>query len=274
MIGVSERKRFVRSVLAFMFLAMVSECSVGKEIDGKRVVLLGDSNTWLGGEDCSDRRGWSYWFAAEGSPLEIRSYARSGATWTHTEATEVDVDSYTEVIDDNNVIFNQVIRLSNDVEQNLLPVPDVIIIAAGTNDAWFADRRPEEFSTTVEQALGRDRLEYLILQPGVVRSLAESVVLDLVLLNSAFPEAMLIVLTPPPSTKISPPMLEKVSSIIAGAAEGMSAGLVRLDLLSPINPEKEAVNRRFTRDGVHTSEEGARKHGRIVARAVDELLKP
>ena len=101
------------------------------------VVILGDSNTWIGGDDCSQPRGWNYWFCQTAKPASCRSYARSGATWTHTEKTVCDTEEYTEVLSDNNVIYNQVNRLKKAYEAGEQPRPDLIIIMAGTNDAWF-----------------------------------------------------------------------------------------------------------------------------------------
>lgn len=70
-------------------------------------------------------------------------------------------------------------------------------------------------------------------------------------------------------------MLAKVSDLIADVAERMGATVVRMDLLSPIVAENEMVNRRFTTDGTHTSEEGARRNAEIISRAISESsIKP
>lgn len=241
------------------------------ELNDKHVALLGDSNTWIGGDSCTAEDGWSFWFAKAAAPKSIKSYARSGATWTNTPATTVALDEYSEVLGDNNVIFNQVLRLFADVDSGGNQAPDLIIIAAGTNDAWFADRRPAEFSATVDQAFGRDEWEYKAAQPSAFTSLAESVRYNLLFLQGFFPEADIVVLTPIPSIKISPEMLAKVSEIIADASQRMSCKVVRMDQLSPINPESEMTRRRLTKDGVHTSPQGARSHGEIMAKAVSEM---
>ena len=46
------------------------------------VVILGDSNTFIGGDQCDKPQGWNKWFKELANPLSCRSYARSGATWT------------------------------------------------------------------------------------------------------------------------------------------------------------------------------------------------
>lgn len=241
------------------------------DLSDKNISLLGDSNTWIGGEDCSKEAGWNYWFKKDANPKYLKSYARSGATWTHTANTKPDVDEYSEIITDNNVIFNQVLRLMADVELNGAVIPDIIIIAAGTNDAWFADRRPDEFSRTAKDALARDECDFRTALPSAFRSLPESVRYNLIYLHSYFPQAQLVVLTPIPSIKISDEMLEKVSELIAEVAEQMDAKVVRLDRLSPINTENEMVNRRLTTDGTHTSPEGAKANGEIIAKALLEM---
>lgn len=243
----------------------------GLELSEMNVALLGDSNTWIGGDDCSKDAGWNYWFARKMAPRSIRSYARSGATWTHTKDTHPDLKEYTEVLSDNNVIFNQFLRLVADVDENGVSVPDIIIISAGTNDAWFPERRPDEFSKTASQALARDTAELGAMLPCAARSLAEAVRYDLYFIQNYFPEARVVVVTPSPSVKISAEMLKKVSDTIAQIAQGMETEVVRLDQLSPILPESEAVNRRYTTDGTHTSAEGARRHAEIITRALKSV---
>ena len=109
--------------------------------DTTNVVMLGDSNTWLGGDSCDRPHGWTKWFAEECYPATCRSYARSGATWTATVRTVRDVDEYTEKLGDNNVIYNQICRLMVAVADGRQAYPHTIIISAGTNDAWFVAAR-------------------------------------------------------------------------------------------------------------------------------------
>ena len=52
--------------------------------DSTHVAILGDSNTWLGGDQCDQPRGWNKWFKDYFAPASCRSYARSGATLTNT----------------------------------------------------------------------------------------------------------------------------------------------------------------------------------------------
>ena len=107
------------------------------------IVLLGDSNTWIGGDECDKPQGWNKWFKDLANPLSCHSYARSGATWTHTSLTDYDTEEDTGVLSDNNVVYNQINRLKEAYQQQKQVKPDLIIVMAGTNDLWFADKRPE-----------------------------------------------------------------------------------------------------------------------------------
>lgn len=117
------------------------------------VVLLGDSNTWLGSDSCDSPKGWSKWFVEAFCPRSCVSYARSGATWTNTVNTTYNITEYTEVITDDNVIYNQVNRLVDAIGRHIQPVPELIIIMAGTNDAWFDSRRPNVWDSTADADL-------------------------------------------------------------------------------------------------------------------------
>lgn len=246
--------------------------AAGGLLDGKSVVLLGDSNTWIGGDSCNNPRGWNYWFARETKPGDIRSYARSGATWSHTSATHRNPEEYTEVITDDNVVYNQILRLVESVDSGHQAMPDMIMIAAGTNDAWFPHLRPEEFSVTANGAIGRDAAELLSLSPGKVLSLPEAVRYDLMVLGRHFPDAKLIVLTPLQSVKVSPEMLADVSGMIDTVALASGASVIRQDLLCPVRSVSEMTDRRLTTDGTHTSPEGARRNASVIVECVRQIL--
>lgn len=258
---------------ALVFPAGCHAAEVGEPgqgcLRGMNVVLLGDSNTWLGGDECTDPRGWSYWLRQIAQPAEIRSFARSGATWSHTSRTLPDTEEYSEILSDNNVIYNQVLRLQEVCAGGRQSAPDLILILAGTNDAWFPQYRPMEFSLTAAQAASVDPAELRGKHPAKIESLGEAVRYDLMLLRESFPDARVVVLTPFESIKVSEQMLWDVSEIIEAAARAEGVEMViRLDQLSPIKSANEAIARRYTSDGTHTSEAGAKAHAEIVSRAL------
>lgn len=259
--------------LLFLILGAVETVwGAGRLLEGKNVAILGDSNTWIGGDSCDNSKGWSYWFALEAAPAHMRSYARSGATWTHVAATVADLAGYSEVITDNNVVYNQVLRLIDAVRHKGDLEPDIIMISAGTNDAWFPHLRPEAFSREPSDALGRDEVELLSLLPGKIRSLPEAVRYDLLMLQGAFPRARLIVMTPLQSIKISDGMLADVSGMIEETALASGASVIRQDLLCPVDREAEMTCRRLTSDGTHTSVEGARRNADVIVECVARIL--
>ena len=106
------------------------------------VVILGDSNTWLGGDDCNKPQGWNKWFCDAFQPASCRSYARSGATWTNTPQTRRNTQENIGILGNDNVIYNQICRLEEAIFNGSQPTPQLILILAGTNDAWFLKSRP------------------------------------------------------------------------------------------------------------------------------------
>ena len=51
------------------------------------VIILGDSITWLGGDECNQSRGWTRWFKEKAQPKNCRSLSRSGAKWCSSDTT-------------------------------------------------------------------------------------------------------------------------------------------------------------------------------------------
>jgi len=215
------------------------------------VVILGDSNTWIGGDDCSQPRGWNYWFRLTANPATCRSYARSGATWTHTEKTVCDMEEYSEVLSDNNVIFNQVNRLKRAYEAGEQPRPDLIIIMAGTNDAWFGRGMDEK-------------------QDGCL-TLAGAVRHDCTMLRELFPDCRLVLVTPMQTTKTSLSNIHRAGDTIERCGKALGAAVIRLDREGCIKRKQELRKLTYTTDGVHTNEAGARCIGQLIGRRINEL---
>ena len=236
------------------------------------IAILGDSNTWLGGDECDQPKGWNYWFCKQLKPTTCHSYARSGATWTPTTATRRDVQEYTEKLGDNNVIYNQVCRLQEAVEEGRQPLPRLIIIAAGTNDAWFTQRRPHVFDIPAAEAQSLPLQNLTNRQPNEVLTLAEAVTYNCQLLQQLFPQAHLLLLTPMQSTAVPTDNIVRASDIIEACARPLQAAIVRMERESCVCREREQKQHRYTYDGTHTSEEGAHKNGDLIAQRVIQLL--
>ncbi len=235
------------------------------------VVILGDSNTWIGGDDCDKPKGWNKWFADIFQPLSCKSYARSGATWTNTIHTRENTEENIAVLGNDNVIYNQIARLSKACEQGKQPEPQLIIIAAGTNDAWFVKKRPAVFKKTVDQAFASPQ-SLTSKKPHQVLTLAESVRYGCELLKQRFPKAQVILLTPLQALQPTKANLDKASDIIEQCGKRMGLKVVRQDRECCVRRNDEAKSKRYTTDGAHTSEEGARINGTYLARRIDELI--
>lgn len=208
----------------------------------QHVVMLGDSNTFIGGDDCDKPQGWNKWFKDLAQPLTCRSYARSGATWTETPKTVYDIEEYTEVLSDNNVISNQVNRLLKEAcEMKTQPVPDLILIIAGTNDLWFANRRPEPLQKYIRK--------------------------NCEVLTDSFPQARIILITPPPFTKVPMKVQHQAAKTIEQCGQSMGLTVIRLDKYPALTPSK-LIRRGYSKDGVHTTEKGAKVLGNYIFRAL------
>ncbi len=268
----------MRSILRISLWAavLVLCCTTAKaqqDHQSVNVVILGDSITWIGGDNCNQAKGWNKWFVDKFKPASCRSYARSGATWTNTPSTTYNVTENTGTLSNNNVIYNQVNRLIEAGRNGTQVKPDLILIAAGTNDAWFVKHRPNVFSQTAAQAFAD--LDGFITDRNVstIVSLASSVRYCCEMLMKNFPDAQIILLTPLQSTAASAENIRKVGDIIEESAHYLSAGCIRLDFEGSVYRAREAEGFRFTYDGTHTSEAGAKKNGYYIANKVSSLLQ-
>lgn len=261
-------------------LMMFVSCAVSARVSAghgdMNVVILGDSNTWLGGDGCDRPRGWSKWFREVFSPAACRSYARSGATWTNTESTVCDVEENIDRLGDNNVIYNQINRLVKDVAEERQTSPDLILIAAGTNDVWFAGSRSGAFTKTADEAFGdayAGRSDVITgRDASAVLTLAESVRYGCEMLRAVFPAARIILLTPLQTTAVGLDVVRRAGDIIEGCGRRMGLGVIRQDGDNFVSRRQEMKRKRMTTDGTHTNGAGARNNGVRIARMVSEML--
>jgi lysophospholipase L1-like esterase len=239
-------------------------------ISDMNVVLLGDSNTWIGGDDCSKPKGWNYWWIRAAAPTSCRSYARSGATWTNTAATKRNLTENIAVIGNDNVIYNQVERLTEAVESGKQQIPDLIVIAAGTNDAWFYKKRPGLLGCSPEKV---DTATLLSEPPAKITSLAGSIFYSCLLLQKRYPDALIVITTPHQSTAVAADRLVRVSDIIARCGAILSIPVIRQDTGSGIVAEDERRRKVNTSDGTHTSEAGARMVAQFLLNEINTIVQ-
>ena len=202
------------------------------------VVFLGDSNTWIGGDKCDVNRGWNYWVREMLQPTTCRSYARSGATWVHTDKMVRDTEENTAVLSDNNVVTNQIYRLQEAVEAGKQAVPTLILIMAGTNDVW--------------------------LRPGILATLEHVACDDVLLLQESFPDARIVLITPMQNTKVSDERVLEAADMIETVALRMGVECINASGADVIDAAQERRRPTFTRDGVHTNVAGAKRLASFV----------
>lgn len=248
-------------ILAVSMILLFILCHFPSKADTKnkpRIALLGDSMTWIGGDSCQKPTGWSHVLKESGIAGKIDVYARSGATWTNTKSTKRNPNHYTELLHDDNVMYNQVVRLIDNAD-NCNDNPDIIILFAGANDAWFASKRPGIFEN--ETSTTKNLIPS---HPNQVTSLEGCINLVCELLQERFPDASLLFVTPLQMSKTNAETIFKVSDIIERTASKKGLQVLRADKETDINHEQEAKSPTFTYDGVHTNPEGARLLGDYI----------
>jgi hypothetical protein len=107
-----------------------------------------------------------------------------------------------DIIGNNNVIYNQIVRLKQAHAKGHQPAPHLIIIAAGTNDAWFTKHRPQAYDKTARQVFSDSQTFTTKRNVNTVLTLAESVRYGCEMLMESFPGAQLVLVTPPQCVKV------------------------------------------------------------------------
>lgn len=266
------RIRKIAAIGSFAILYLICPCVTNAQTS-VHIAILGDSNTWLGGDECDKPQGWTYWLCEQLKPASCHSYARSGATWTHTSATKRNVWEYTEKISDDNVIFNQICRLQEAVEIGSQPLPQMVIIAAGTNDAWFTQKRPKALDILSDNITKHATNGFTDLPPNEMLTLADAVMYDCELLQNSFPKSSIVFLTPMQSTAVSAGKICAVSDILEGVAQQVSAEVIRMDKESCVRSNQEKEHHLYTYDGTHTNEKGACRNGYYIAQQLSTMLQ-
>ncbi|MDE6481065.1 MAG: SGNH/GDSL hydrolase family protein [Muribaculaceae bacterium] len=255
-------------LLILLGIMYASAHSLPSSSNTLKIALLGDSMTWIGGDSCQNPTGWSHILKESGIAEKIDVYARSGATWTNTELTHRNPSHYTEILHDDNVVYNQAIRLIENAEAGN-ENPDIIILFAGANDAWFASKRPGIYD------LEDSNINYSSdTDPAIVTTLEGSINLVIKLLQDRFPHATLLFVTPIQMSKTDAETIFKVSDIIERTASKKGYRVLRADKETDIKHQQEAKSPKYTYDGVHTNPEGARLLGDYILKFLIPLLSP
>lgn len=260
-------------IIAFMAIWGIA-CSLAygserRESCGPRIALLGDSMTWIGGDSCQNPTSWSHYLKESGIAGGIDMYARSGATWTNTCNTKADADFYSEILNDDNVVYNQTLRLIKEADADIMHTPDVIVIFAGANDAWFCDKRPGIFDNVLPSLDTYDKDT----DPASVTSLAGCVSLTCYLLKDIFPDSKIVLVTPLEMSKAPAGMTARVADAIESAGIACRVMTLRADREVAIRHQEEKKKPHYTYDGVHTNPEGARMLGQYIIENLKSLIR-
>ncbi len=253
----------IHRVIAAVFITLLGLLYAYGETESNpssrpRIALLGDSMTWIGGDSCQNETGWSYILKESGIAEDIEVYARSGATWTNTKNTKRNPAYYSELLHDDNVVYNQAIRLIEHAD-SCNNNPNIIILFAGANDAWFATKRPGIYEDD------QSKMDFTTqTHPGNITSLGGSIRLVHYILNNRFPMATLLFVTPLQMSKTDAETIFKVSDIIEKVATENGCLVLRADKESGITHQQETQSPTFTYDGVHTNPAGAKKLGEYI----------
>ena len=262
----------LKTIITLILLIFTTLASAQTQHDTIDVAILGDSNTWLGGDDCTKPKGWNTYFKAEFKPRSCVSLARSGASWTHTPQTVRNTAEYAAKPTPNNVIYNQVERLKEKIDSGKIATPNLIIIACGTNDGWFRNRYPNLFDTFASAKLCAYP-DSIILQPvNKMLSLGESVLFNCTLLQNYFPKARIILLTPMQTTAVPLSVISDIGNIIEEIGKFLCISTIRQDKICCVKSADERKVKVNTYDGTHTSKIGAQKNGKIIALEISKLL--
>ena len=161
------------------------------------------------------------------------------------------------------------------VNEGTQPSPNIIIIMAGTNDAWFRDKRPHAFDNIVGHASERDKnvvghaskrdeTDDMVSLCGAVRH-------GCGMLKNAFPAARVVLVTPMQSTAVPDSIIAVASDIIEDTGQQMGLSVLRLDRDGCVVSEQERLNKQFTYDGTHTNEQGAQCTARLIVDFINNV---
>ena len=242
----------------------------------KNVVIFGDSITWYGKDDLTGDRGWTKWFNNHFEFKSIRSYARSGATWTATKDTIYDVEENTGIISANNCVYNQVNRMIDAINKGTQLIPDYIFVALGTNDF---QRGLDKVNTeiTIAESLGTDYSNEVNINTCTTFIKAMRYFHDQIW-NIA-PDAQVIILTPLQRGTYLEDM-EKAANQIKKCAGYLAYPVIdqfKNSMLSSVSESlghaKNSSSWDYTPDGLHPSARGAKFIGDWIAQQAKSIMR-
>lgn len=110
------------------------ECNILKTLGykNKTIAIIGDS--W-GQEPTGAYGSWVGHLRTATMFATVQNYSLGGARYTFDEATVEDLNSTaSQIVSANNVFWNQLNRLMDDINNNVIDTPDIIFMMGDTND--------------------------------------------------------------------------------------------------------------------------------------------
>ena len=239
----------------------------------KNCVILGDSITNLGGDDCSGEKGWTTYFKNIMNFKSVKSYARSGATWTNTANTKYNITENTGNLSDDNNAYNQINRLINEISKGAT-VPDYILIALGTNDIWYrydaAIKDDENFEAIWEDVTNYSSEVDIKSCTSIIKSIR--FIYDMII-SSELKNSQIIIMTPLQGTFSTISKINKIGDIIERCAKVCSWNVIRQDYKCGVSRLQELKAKTNTTDGTHPSKPGAEIIGKYIASQITSILR-
>lgn len=252
---------------------------------GKVICFLGDSITWLA-LSANPERGWVTHFLQKLTFASSRNYAYSGAILSNYTDSAVNPTGYWGSPAADNIVFNQIKRLANDIA-NGATVPDYIMILAGTNDTYMYNTTSESFAerhAQISQLLadtaadvfeaGDNNVNYYNTKtPAQCNTLAKALRLIGDALITICPNAQVVITTPLQSAFFTETQQQQVATLIKDCARYLSWNVIDQGHDAGISRLQESKGYRMTYDGTHTSELGANFVAGFLAAKVKSIFR-
>jgi len=219
--------------------------------------------TFLGDSITANPLWWTKNLLEKVSFKSFNNLARSGATWTNTVDTVYDITSDGGSTTDDNTIWNQINKLIYRVSNNLQPVPETIVILAGTNDY----NRPRGSAETTFVA------DYpLTTAPNAVLTLSDAIRFNCEFILSSFPHCQIIITTPIQIAYQDNQVIFAIGDMIKSTVKELSIQSIDLGREVGIYGKKEAVIAIDLVDGLHPNSFGNEKIGAFMAKRLTNLI--
>jgi lysophospholipase L1-like esterase len=263
--AVSEALNFEVAYDTSTSTASITAPSGSESYKGKKVMVLGDSNSALSGTTLdSEKADWKHWFSQAVSPSQLTCVAVAGATLCDKENSVYDGNPYYNADDKSgNTFGNQVQKIIN----NKYEAPDVIIILYGMNDGAQNLSDEDVEAAFMKSYWGLDPLPLSEVDrttyAGAFRYVNET-------LRNLYPEAQIVACTPIQQSEggRTYTRVKQTSDSIIKLARRMSLPLWDTGGESGIYAtygEYGTDSSQDLGDGLHTNGYGARKLGNYIA---------